>query len=197
MSTDARSANSAGVGRTALLSSAAPGGIIESAASAGGVAGAELGGFARRLSPVAGRATSPAPVFTVTVESAPEAPRRISMNPVFTAAPMAIATRPMMATAAGPRRGVDRRDAVMTPQPRARYGLVECRPLPRWLAPWLCAGHPRNGGLRDVRRHGMRAVELAICHRVARPLELRDDAAAALVDREDLVLRAVRDEELR
>src|SRR5690348_14140759 len=48
--------------------------------------------------------------------------------------------------------------------------------------------------LRDIWRHRMRAVELTILHLIARTLQLRHDPTTALVDRQDLIPRPMRDE---
>src|SRR5580765_1297494 len=61
---------------------------------------------------------------------------------------------------------------------------------------WYCS-HPRYCIPRDVGRDGMGPVEFPVLHVVPSALELRHDPAAALVDREDLVARAVRDEDVR
>src|SRR6185295_6621486 len=57
--------------------------------------------------------------------------------------------------------------------------------------------HPRYRVLRNGGRDSMRPVELAVLHVVSLPLELRHDAAAALVDGKNLVARPVRDEHAR
>src|SRR5262245_28078517 len=58
-------------------------------------------------------------------------------------------------------------------------------------------GGPLERFRRDRRRHLVAAVELAERHVVAAALQIRGDAAAAAVDRQDLIRGAVRDEELR
>src|SRR6185436_13574911 len=59
------------------------------------------------------------------------------------------------------------------------------------------AGEPGERLVREVVTDLMAAVELPERDVVAAALQLGDDAPAALVDRQDLVVGAVRDEELR
>src|ERR1700740_695816 len=61
----------------------------------------------------------------------------------------------------------------------------------------LSTNHPAHRVTRQIRRHPMTAVEFLERHVVSLCAQLRHDHAAALIDRQDRIRSAVRDEEAR